>query len=442
MNMKQSYKYPLLTAFAALLASTSCKQEFLNPNSPTEQTVLTNAQGLITASNGLRFRYSVGAVNGLYSSVSAAGLSTGELRVVNAGNAAEQALFLGGGNVTNVNALVTNLWTSLNVLNADCDRIIANVGNIPDQITRNAVQANAHLFKSLALGQLAIFWENVAFQSSRPGINATFESRASVLDKAVKLCDDAVALLGNTPLPVAFTSVVGTNIDLVNSLNALSARYNLMLGRNAAALAAANRVVMTSTSLLPFDNVSPNPLFRSSFTTNNVTQAAANLGLNGSLAPDASDGRLPFYLITTGTYSPATPGARGFFKADNDPIPLYLPGEIILIKAEAYARLGTPADLANAVLQLNLVRQKATDPLGINANLPAYSGPVTQQDILNEIYRQARIELYLTGLSLEYSRRFGRPGPGATGAERTRNFYPYPFTERNNNPNTPNDPAN
>lgn len=440
--MKRLNKWIFGSAIAAGFLATSCKQEFPNPNDATNQAVLTTTQGLLGASNGLRFRYSVGATNGLYNVITSAGLSTGELRVVNAGNAAEQALFLGGGNVTNVNAVVTNLWTSLNILNADCDRIIENVGNIADQPTRNAVQAYAHLFKALAVGQMAMFWESVPFQSSRPGVNATFESRASALDKAIKLCDDALALLGNNPLPTTFTSVVGNDLNVVNALNLLSARYNLMLGRHAAALAAANRVPLTPNSVFRFDNVSPNPLFRSSFTTNNVTQATANLGLSGALAPDASDGRLPFYLITTGVYSPATPGARGFFKADADSIPLYLPGEVLLIRAEALARLGTPADLNNAVTQLNLVRQKTNDPLGVNANLPAYSGPVTQQAILDEIYRQARIELYLTGLSLEYSRRFNRPGPGAPGAERTRNFYPYPFTERNNNPNTPNDPAN
>lgn len=440
--MKSNKIIIIATAVSLVSSTMSCRREFENPNDPVTSSVVSSTQGLLGASNGLRQRYSVGATNGLYNVITAAGLTTGELRVVNAGNAAEQALFLGGGNVTNVNAVVTNLWTSLNLLNADCDIILSNIVNIGDLPTRNAVQAHAHLFKALAIGQMSIFWQSVAVQSARPGVNATFESRAVALERAVKLCDDAIALLGANPLPTAFTNVVGTDIDLVNSLNALSARYNLMLGKYNEALAAANRVTLSSTSILRFDNISTNPLFRSSFVTNNVTQAAANLGLSGVLAPDAADGRLPFYLITTGTYSPTTPGARGFFKADNDPIPLYLPGEIILIKAEALARLGTPADLANAVTQLNLVRQKTNDPLGVNANLPPYAGPLTQQAILDEIYRQARIELYLTGLSLEYSRRFNRPGPGSAGAERTRNFYPYPFTERNNNPNTPNDPAN
>ncbi|MEJ7671427.1 MAG: hypothetical protein WKF59_01580 [Chitinophagaceae bacterium] len=40
------------------------------------------------------------------------------------------------------------------------------------------------------------------------------------------------------------------------------------------------------------------------------------------------------------------------------------------------------------------------------------------------------------GLQLEDMRRFGRPT-----TERRRNFLPYPFLERDNNPNTPPDPT-
>ena len=42
----------------------------------------------------------------------------------------------------------------------------------------------------------------------------------------------------------------------------------------------------------------------------------------------------------------------------------------------------------------------------------------------------------MSGLKLEDMRRFSRPA-----SERTRNFMPYPFRERDNNTNTPADPA-
>ena len=58
--------------------------------------------------------------------------------------------------------------------------------------------------------------------------------------------------------------------------------------------------------------------------------------------------------------------------------------------------------------------------------------------------RNRYVELAYQGFRLEDSRRFGRPGPETTpvaNAERTRNFLPYPFTERDNNTATPADPA-
>jgi starch-binding outer membrane protein, SusD/RagB family len=55
--------------------------------------------------------------------------------------------------------------------------------------------------------------------------------------------------------------------------------------------------------------------------------------------------------------------------------------------------------------------------------------------LLTAIYKHRCIELYMSGLKLEDMRRFNRPN-----TERKRNFYPYPFAERDNNPNTPADP--
>ena len=114
---------------------------------------------------------------------------------------------------------------------------------------------------------------------------------------------------------------------------------------------------------------------------------------------------------------------------------------MLLIRAEAYARKG---ELDNAVTELNKVLTKtpAQDVFGLGAGLPAYSGPQTQEAVLLEILRNRYVELAFQGFRLSDNRRFGRPGPGEPGAERNRNFYPYPRTERENNANTPPDPAN
>lgn len=121
---------------------------------------------------------------------------------------------------------------------------------------------------------------------------------------------------------------------------------------------------------------------------------------------------------------------------------------MLLVRAEAYARKN---DLPNAVIELNKVRTSTTAantstntslptaPPG--AALPPYAGPLTAPDILTDILRNRSIELAFQGFRLADSRRFGRPGPGAPGAERNRNSYPYPRVERESNPATPGDPA-
>jgi hypothetical protein len=117
-----------------------------------------------------------------------------------------------------------------------------------------------------------------------------------------------------------------------------------------------------------------------------------------------------------------------------------MPDEVRLIKAESILRLN--GSLSDALALIDEVRtQTSGDPFGINAGLPAYSGPVTNSDLLLEVYKQRCAELYMSGLKWEDTRRFNRPAPPADNTERNRIFYPYPEQERVSNPNTPDDPV-
>jgi hypothetical protein len=159
------------------------------------------------------------------------------------------------------------------------------------------------------------------------------------------------------------------------------------------------------------------------------------MGLFGTMKPDLADKRFPFYISTNAT-APILRVA-GFGAAAATAFPIYLPGEITLTKAEAYARQSTP-DLTNALIELNKVvtKQPASDPFGVGAGLPPIVGPLTQQQTLDLIYKHRSIELYNSGLRMEDTRRFARPN-----SEKKRNFFPYTFKERDNNPNTPPDPT-
>ncbi len=426
----------ILLAIVPLFMISGCERELLNPNAATSEDVLNSVDGLLGMVVGLKRTFSVGATGAVYATISANGMTTKELFVINTGNADLASLEAGAQTLNNNNSFVRNIWSTSNIVNANSQILIDNVGNIPDAATSNAVLAYAHLFKALAIGTLAQFFEQVPVQTSTSadflaGKFTTFVPRTQALQEAINLLEAAAAL--NVTPSALFNSKVGTDININQALQALLARYYNMLGNHEKAIEAAGKVPANSRSVFKYDALNQNPVFRTSLVNNNTYNGVFNFGLTDQLTPDPADGRIVFYLAD----NPATNvKVQGFFKSDTDAIPIYLPGEMLLIRAEAFARKG---QLTEAIVELNKVLTKTDDIYGVNANLPAYSGAQTAEAVLTEIYKNRCIELYMSGLKLEDSRRFGRPG--APSAERSRNFYPYPINERDNNPNTPADPA-
>jgi len=428
-------KISLLAVLLALSLG-SCNKEYLNPSSATQNQVVTSSDGLLTLCNGLQARYSTnGLLSVLYNAVAAGGLSTRELTILNVGNIEEYNVSLGAGNVTNANGVVRNLWTQANLVKANADLVLANAGNAPEAGTRSGIVAYASIFRALSVGTLAQFFEQVPLTVQE---NAAFVPRVQALQNAVAQLEAAAAQLAATPVSADFNAKIVPGLDLPNTIQALIARYSLQAGDYDKALAAAGRVDLTKRSVFNFDDNTRNPLFEVAFGNKNVFEPFnATLGLTGALAPNPADRRLAFFLRTNPTATQNL--GTGFYTANNAPIPVYVPGEMLLIRAEAYAR---KADVPNAITELNrvLTKNAATDAVGLGAALPTYAGPQTAADVLVEILRNRSIELAFQGFRLDDSRRFDRPGPGAAGAERNRNFYPYPRVERENNPSTPVDP--
>jgi tetratricopeptide (TPR) repeat protein len=392
---------------------------------------VTNTNGLIALCNGLQFRYSVGRTSPVYSTITANGLSTNELIVLNQGNTDEATLQAGRGNVIGNNAVVSRLWEQSHIIKANANLILDNISIVGDAGTKNAILCYAHLYRGLALLQLGTYWEQAPISV---GTAAEFSPRAAVLAEAVKSFESGATAAAGSPV---FTSAFQGGIDFVNTFAALSARAYNMLGNSDKALEWANKVDLTKKSEWSYDDVARNPIFDVSYSNVNVCEPIDfNLGLSGTLLPADNDGRVLFYLKSK-TFTTTANEGKGFFTANGAKIPVYLPGEVTLIKAECYAR---KSDLTNAVAELNKVLTKTNDAFGVNAAQAAYAGEQTQSAILTEIYRNRCIELFNAGLKLEDSRRFSRPGPKDAGSERTRNYYPYPNSERDNNPKTPADP--
>ncbi|CAN5209119.1 hypothetical protein BH09BAC4_BH09BAC4_49770 [soil metagenome] len=424
----------LITSILAgvLVLQNACTKEYLNPGTASQPQVVGSTDGLITVCNSLQYRYSVGGGGSVFgSAVSAGGLTTNELIVLNQGNGEEFALQQGQANITNSNGVVRTIWTQALLLRSNADLVLANTGIVTDLGTKSGIVAYASIFRALALGTLAQFFQSAPIVTSD---NAPFVDRIELLKGAVTSLESAASMVAANPVSANFTGKVPAGIDIPNTLQALIARYALFAGDYDKALAAAAKVDLTKKSVLNFDDTSRNPIFFTAFSNVNV-YAPTNtaLGLSGALAPAAADKRIAFY---TQTANPKANLGTGFYTANNSPIPVYLPGEILLIQAEASARKN---DLAGAVTALNKVLTKtaATDIYGLGAGLPAYSGAQTADAILLEILRNRNIELAFTGFRLEDSRRFGRPGPGAAGSERNRNYFPYPRVERENNTSTP-----
>ncbi len=424
-------------SLALLLLSNACTTEYVNPSSGNGEELLKDVNGLVSLANGLQYRYTIGRQSPGYTVIVAAGLTGKELRVLNAGNTDELLLEQGVANVLGNNGVVSNLWSQLHVTKSDADQVLAGANNLGDPALKSGLIGYASIFKALSLGTLAQFWQQSPIAN---GDTAQFRQRTDLLREAIRVLETANTAVTANPPSAAFTSRIVAGVDIPNTINALIARYSLMLGDNDKALAAATKASLTVKSEFRFDDLTRNPIFDVALGNINVVQPAnLNMGLPDALKPDAADKRVDFYFLTRTPVAPAPLRGKGFFTANSSPIPVYLPGEMLLIKAEAYARKD---DLANAVIELNKVLTKTTDAWGIGAALPAYDGTgKIKVEILTEIYRNRCIELFMSGLKLEDNRRFARPEPPTNATERSRNFYPYPFVERDNNPRTPADPS-
>lgn len=413
------------------LSFSSCNDEFIDPTKPSGDQVYSSRAGLIGAANGLQSKWSIGRQSPVYTIITSSGFTTNELRLLNAGNVDEAELLAGGISVSSKNAVINNLWSQCLVIKSEAQKVIDNIDVITIPTEKASVFTHASIFKAMATGTLIQFFEKVPLQTMK---NAPFNTRTEVLTEIIATLKATEPFLDAAN---GFTGLAGS-IKYKNTVNALLARFYMMNGDNENALLYANKVDLSVKSTFLYDAVSNNPIaFNAILTSNNYQPINRIFGLPLSIAPIAADGRINFYItpVTTPTVG------SGFFDSNSKLIPMYLPGEITLLKAEAYARKSM---LPEAVSELNKVLTKiaATDAFGVAANLPAYSGTMDQATILTEIYRNRGIEMYMSGLKLEDSRRFGRPAAGTAGAERNRNWYPYPDSERFNNTNTPTDPAN
>jgi starch-binding outer membrane protein, SusD/RagB family len=434
--MKKYTKVLMGMMVALSVLTPSCKKDFTNPNAATDEQVFSSPRGLTGVAISLQRIYALGRTSTVYNMVTANGFVTNELFLVNPGNLPEAQLDLGGGNVDPTNTILGWIWSNASKILYDGDKVIAGAEQLADKNYASGLIGYTTIFKALSLGSLAMYWEKVP---DGVGQNITFSDRSQGYSRAIAAIDKALGVINANPISTTFTANIPAGIDIVNTLNALKARYYLNLGNYPAAIAAANAVDLSKKSVFSYDALNLNPIFETSTATNNVFQPKdSTMGLPVALQPNLADKRIPFYMSINPTIAPRFRIA-GFGASAVTPFPVYLPDEMRLIRAEAFVKQSSP-DFAAAKAELDAVIRQApaADPFGVGADIAAgYTGALDANSLLGEIYRQRSIELYMSGLRLEDMRRLGRPL-----SERKRNFFPYPFRERDNNKaNTPPDPT-
>ena len=416
---------------ASCLGLVACDLDTTNPNAPTQETVVANAEGLMALGVGLQARF--GSSTGVL--IYAAGLVTDELGAIT--TAFSTISDAEGGTVAPNAGFVAGVWNFSYRTIKTANDIIFNADNVVMPAgTRSGLLGLAYLFKAAAIGELTQAFESVAIDTYNDP-TPTFVDRQTALSYVVALLDSAQLAYGASAPSAQFTSqVLATGLNIPNTILAYKARYHRLLGNWTAALATADSVSRTVFSILQFSAQAQNPLFEVSTGPDGV------LPRDAFRTSDVSEAQRTAYFVrdTAILGRIGTPLDRWVVYATNaSPIPTYYPDEVLLIKAEALVNLSR---LTEAQAVVDSVRtdcpgqgRVTTDP---GPCLTPLVGPLSAAQLLDEIYRNRRYELFATGLRWEDLRRQGLVGATLTAK---RCWLPYPIGERNANPeNVPADP--
>jgi tetratricopeptide (TPR) repeat protein len=417
-------------AFSAVAFTAGCDLDLQNPNDPTEQEVVTDAGGILAVAVGLQAQYS----SSMLVYARAPSLVTDQWGTAARSLLADRSLLFGVdvlpdyGVVSGPFVSTYRIARSANILIDNAPQVGANRG-----VQVGAV-ALAKLLKGMALGNAALQYERLPLDSDVAG--GSPQPRDAALAEVLRLLESARAdLQGVTDaeLGITFRSRgLDPGLDLRNTTDAMLARYYLFTGQYQQAITAADRVDLTTLSRFTFGNPSVNPVY--SYSLGGAVYVAALKSFVDNAAP--GDERPAFWvdvsadpIVGNPTDTLLLPFAA--FAGRNDPIPVYMPDEMKLIKAEAHTRLG---NFEQARSQINEVRTQSSSPVEEPvANLPALPASAldSEAELLSQIAYERQYELYWVGTRWADLRRLA---PFAA-AQPSISFLPFPSTECQVNPN-------
>ncbi len=312
------------------------------------------------------------------------------------------------------NSEIDGIWTSLYDAVGRANDVIAKVPNVDDPALtadeKNQIVGEAYLVRALTFHNLTKLWGDVPTPTAPP----------SDLDEASQI--------SRTPVAQVYAQIL-SDLDQAEQLMTLD--FQRRGGSIAAVHAIRARVLLYQSTLFPaqadwqavedeaqavldegftlapnFEDLftpngtdTPEDVFRLEFTPQDYTYTGyyyrpRGLGGRGELAPSSgldalfSGGDLR-YARTIGDDDGDLFGNKWLDGVGGEDLHIIRLAEVLLIKAEAHARQN---ELPQAVAAYNLVRVRAglaPHVLGVDVT--------TQQDVLNEIWTQRRLELAYEG---------------------------------------------
>lgn len=422
---------------AVAFGTAACDLDLQNPNDPTEQEVLVDPDGIVAVAVGLQSQYATSVID--YSRAPA--LVTDQWGTAASSLLADRSLFLGD-DVLPDYGVVTGPYATTYRIARTANLLIDRAPQVPNNRgIQVGTVALAKLIKAMALGNAAQHFERLPLDADLAGGQP--QPRVAVLEEVISLLESARADLGtvsDAELAVSFNArVLGSGINLRNTVDAMLARYSLVLAAERSdqalyrqAIEAAGRVSRTAVSVLPYPNPNVNPVYNYSLAGARYVAALRSFVLEA----EPGDQRPAFWVDVAATPVRGNPTDTLLlpFKAfadRNSPIPVYLPDEMLLIQAEAYTRLG---DFAQARTLINRVRTQASasaiDPA---AGLPALPDAAldTEAELLAQIAYERQYELYWVGNRWSDLRRLD----AFVDEEPSIQFLPFPLRECQINPN-------
>jgi hypothetical protein len=338
------------------------------------------------------------------------------------------------------NTAVTGVWGAIYSALARTNTVLAKVPAITDlsATEKNEILGESYFLRALHLHNLTKFWGDVAMPLTP--ITSAAEAATVTRTPAAQVYTQILADLAQAEQLI--TVAKQTNRASLGAVRALRARVLLYMGNYQGALDATTAVMGMGYSLAPNytdlftadGNTTPEDIFRVLFTPQEYNEmgyyylragrreVAVTPGLNSTY--EVGDVRKVATVAPSGS---EFQGVKFPTTIGGEDLHVIRFAEVLLIRAEALARLNGAGQLALAVDEYNKIRVRAKLPPHVLGDI----GLTTQPQVLAAIDKERRLELALEGDRWPDLVRTGRAVTVMGLADRPyQALYPVPAEER------------